>query len=133
MQVMHPRTGGTASLAFQMPVKRIQALVDIVGDGRRVVVFEADVVGLLHAWFSLYGRNDHVPSIGSLCRVAINAFHLVPGPATPTVRLTRHNPELGIRPVKGRLCNGRRSMVRDAVHRGSRTSQVIAMRLVYTR
>jgi hypothetical protein len=36
-----------------MPVKRLQALVDIVGNGRRAVVFEADVVGLLHARFSL--------------------------------------------------------------------------------
>src|ERR1019366_5668737 len=53
---------------------------------------------------------DHVPSIGSLCRVAVNAFHLVPGPAAPTVRLTRHNPELGIRPVKSlsRRCRRRR-------------------------
>ena len=50
---MRSRTGGTAALAFQMPVKRLQALVDIVGNGRRAVVFEADVVGLLHAWFSL--------------------------------------------------------------------------------
>jgi len=53
MQVMRPRTGGAAALAFQMLVKRIQALVDLDGNGRRAVVFEADVVGLLHAWFSL--------------------------------------------------------------------------------
>src|SRR6202049_885274 len=99
MQVMRTRTRGTAALAFQMPVKRIQALFDIVGNGRRDVVFEVAVVGLLHAWFSLYGRNDHVPSIGSLCRVAINAFHLVPGPATPGVRFTRHYSVLGIRAV----------------------------------
>src|SRR5882672_12119948 len=98
---MRPRPGGTAALAFQMPVKRIQALFDIVGSGCRNVVIEVDAVILLHAWFSLNGRNDHVPSIGSLCRVAENPFHLVPGPAAPTAVLTRHNPELGIRPDKG--------------------------------
>jgi hypothetical protein len=36
-----------------MPVKRIQALLDIVGSGCRNVVIEVDVVVLLHTWFSL--------------------------------------------------------------------------------
>src|ERR1022692_361070 len=52
-QVMRTRTRGTAALAFQMPVKRIQALFDIVDSGGRDVVIEVDVAGLLHAWFSL--------------------------------------------------------------------------------
>src|ERR1700686_1639421 len=96
---MRPRPGGTAALAFQMPVKRIQAPFDIVGSGCRNVVIEVDIEELLHAWFSLNGRKAHGPRTASLCRVAVNAFHLVPGPAAPTARLPRHNLELGIRPV----------------------------------
>src|SRR4029077_17702159 len=65
-QVMHTGTSSTAALAFQMPVKRIQALFNIVDRGGRDFVIEVDVVGLLHAWFSLNGRNDHIPSIGLL-------------------------------------------------------------------
>ena len=44
----------TAALAFEVPVKRIQTLLDIVGgSGCRGVIFDGDVAGLFHAWFSL--------------------------------------------------------------------------------
>src|SRR6266496_3133360 len=87
-----------------MPVKSIQALFDVVGQVCRDYVVGWDALGLLHAWFSfsIYGRNGHVPSIGLLCRVDVNAFPLVQCPAAADLAFTRHNPVLGIRPEKSR-------------------------------